>query len=212
MRPILPARAGGMRPATRMLTNESLDRPAEDRHMIGQALPAPSRHPECGSHSGPRWYCGQARTGQVFTARDHLIRQEFEVLVPLTVRRTVAGLAFPPLLGNYFLVRFDLARPGWRRISGTRGVVQLFPTTEAPRPLRDAEVDLLRDLRCDHLGEPPRVGTGLERGAPVRCAEGPYRGATGVVLDVVSATVRALLFAAAGPLDVELPIRWCVRS
>lgn len=195
-----------------VVTEIIVDRIGKKEETSAAALPAPLRHPECGSHQGLRWYCGQAKAGQVFTARDHLIRQQFEVLVPLTVRRTVQGPTFPPLLGNYFLIRLDLGKPGWRKVNGTRGVVKLFPTTEAPRPIRDAEVDLLRDIRVDHLGAPPEVGTGLKRGIPVRCTEGPYRSATGIVLDVVSATVRCLLFIGTGPLDVELPIRWCARG
>jgi len=191
-----------------------VDKHGVDRStIVASALAEPFGHPECGSHPALRRYCGQAKPGQVFTARDHLIRQEFEVLVPLTARRTLKGIEVAPLLGPYFLVRFDVTKRGWRRICSTRGVARLFGTTpETPSPLRDADVERLRDIRVDALGEPPRVGSGIERGCVVRAVEGPFRGHVGLCLDVVSRTVRLLLFTTAGPQDLDLPARWCRRA
>lgn len=175
--------------------------------------PGEAIHPGCGSHPGLRWYCAQAKPGQVFTARDHLIRQQFEVLVPLGARRTLTGVALEPLLGPYFLVRFDVRKPGWRRICSSRGVARLFGSTpEAPSPLRDADVERLREVRVDTLGEPPRIGSGVEAGCVLRVLEGPLRGRVGLCLDVVSATVRCLVFAPGGPQDMDLPLRWCRRA
>lgn len=192
---------------------KSLDTVTVRRSSRPYALPAPSRHPECGSHSGLRWYCGQAKAGQVQAARDNLIRQEFEVLVPLVARQVGGDVRISPLLGSYFLVRFDRARPGWRRIVSTRGVVRLFGTSpELPSPLRDADVDHLRAIRCDDAFDPKPVGSGLKTGVPIRCIEGPCSGATGICLEVVSATVRCLLFSASGPVDVEQPMRWVRRA
>jgi transcription antitermination factor NusG len=191
----------------------ALDGTARNGDGSAHALAQPHRQHECGSHSGLRWYCGQAKAGQVQIARDHLVRQGFEALVPLRARQAGHVIRIEPLLGPYFLVRFDRSKPGWRRIVSTRGVVRLFGTTpELPTPVRDADVEALRELRCDDWADPKPVGSGIKAGAPVRCAEGPYRGLTGLCLDVVSATVRCLLFTSAGPVDVDVPMRWCVRA
>lgn len=186
-----------------------LDTLGETAEVSVPALGMPLRQPECGSHSGLRWYCGQAKAGKVQMARDHLIRQQFEALVPLTVRTVGNVIRFEPLLGPYFLVRFDRGKPGWRRIASTRGVARLFGTTpELPTALRDADVDALRTVRCDTFADPKPVGSGIRAGTPVRCVMGPHRSARGICLDVVSATVRCLLFTPAGPLDLDLPLRW----
>lgn len=190
----------------------SIDTPLADDEISAPALPEP-RHRECGSHAGLRWYCGQAKPGMMFTARDYLIRQEFEVVVPLMARRSPAGIMIRPLLGPYMLIRFDVSRPNWRRITSTPGMARLFGATpEAPSPICDADVDRLLALRCDTLGEPPTIGSGIAQGVPILCVQGPHRGHSGLCLDVVSATARCLLFTTAGPIDLDLPLRWLRRA
>lgn len=197
-----------------VVSKVTVDGTAEKEESFRPALAAPLGHGECGSHSaGLRWYCGQAKPGQVMEARDQLIRQQFESLVPLVARISGNATVIKPLLGPYFLVRFDRSKPGWRRIVSTRGVARLFGTTpELPTPLRDADVEHLRTLRCDDFADPRPAGSGVKPGGAVRCVEGPHRGQAGVCIDLISATARCLLFTSSGPMDLDLPLRWVVRG
>lgn len=164
---------------------------------------------ECGSRSGLRWYCGQVRPDMHHEARDRLIAQGFEAILPLGARQMPGGsVRIYPLFGPYLLVRFDVTRPGWRSICSTRGMKRLFgPTPEQPTPLRDRDVSAIRDLVISGEHGGPAV-----RGEAVRVTEGPWRGRTGLCIDVAAGVVRALLFTTEGPRDCEVLARWCKRA
>jgi hypothetical protein len=181
-----------------------------DAQIDGGAEGCPSGTPECGSHSGPRWYCGQTLPGRHFEARDRLIAQGFEAILPLGARTLPGGaMRIEPLFGPYLLVRFDVAKPGWRRICHTRGIRRIFGTTpERPTPLRDANVEAIRDLTISTSGADEPV----ERGQAVRVVSGPWAGKVGLCVDIVAGVVRALLFLEHGPRDCEVLARWCRRA
>ena len=174
-----------------------------------EALPGGDT-PECGSHSGLRWHCGQTHPGRHFEARDRLIAQGFEAVLPLGARQLPGGaLRIEPLFGPYLIVRFDAAKPGWRRIPHTRGMRRLFGATpDRPTPLREADADAIRSLvvTTSEVDGPP------ERGQAVRVVDGPWRGKVGLCIDIVAGVVRALLFVEAGPRDCEVLARWCRRA
>lgn len=164
---------------------------------------------ESGSHSGLRWRCGQTHMGRAFEARDNLIRQGFEVALPLAARVIQGEIRIAPLFGPYLFVRFDLAKPGWRRIHSTRGMARLFGPAEAPTPVQDSEVERVLALPLApvaDLGGPP------VRGEAVRAVEGPYRGLSGICLDITAGTLRAWMVVGTGPADVEMPAKWCRRA
>ena len=142
-------------------------------------------------------------------ARDRLIAQGFEALLPLGARQMLGGsVQIYPLFGPYLLVRFDVTRPGWRSICSTRGMKRLFGATpEQPTPLRDRDVSAIRDLVISGEHGGPAV-----RGEAVRVTEGPWRGRTGLCIDVAAGVVRALLFTPAGPRDCEVLAKWCKRA
>lgn len=164
----------------------------------------------CGSHSGLRWYVGQTHVGRHYEARDRLIAQHFETVLPLGARPTPGGgFRIEPLFGPYLIVRFDVAAPGWRRICHTRGMRRLFgPSPETPTPIREADAMAIRELtiRTDQHDGP------AERGHAVRVVDGPMKGKVGLCLDVFAGVVRALLFLDGGPRDCEVLARWCRRA
>ena len=101
--------------------------------------------PECGSHSGLRWHCGQTHPGRHFEARDRLIAQGFEAVLPLGARQLPGGaLRIEPLFGPYLIVRFDVAKPGWKRIPNTRGMRRLFGALQS----RGASTFEVTDVAC----------------------------------------------------------------
>lgn len=174
-----------------------------------QHSPGPVRV-ECGSHSGPRWYVGQTHPGQHFEARDRLVNQGFETILPLGARSLPGGvMRIEPLFGSYLIVRFDVAKPGWRRICHTRGMKRLFGSSaERPTPLRDADALAIRDLTVSTAC----ADTAVERGHAVRVVAGPWAGKVGLCIDICAGVVRALLFLEYGPRDCEVLARWCRRA
>lgn len=166
--------------------------------------------PECGSRSGLRWYCGQTLPGRHFEARDRLLDQGFEAVLPLGARQLPGGaLRIAPLFGPYLIVRFDVSRPGWRRIASTRGMRRLFGSSpERPTSLREDDAEAIRSLSVttSEVDGPP------ERGQAVRVVEGPWRGRVGLCIDIAAGVVRALLFIDAGPRDCEVLAKWCRRA
>jgi hypothetical protein len=182
----------------------------DDVALRAKAGEGRSGTPECGSHSGLRWYCGQTHPGRHFEARDELLKQGFETILPLGSRNLPGGLMrIEPLFGSYLIVRFDVAKPGWRRICNTRGMRRLFGATpERPTPLREMDVDAIRSLTITSGAEAGPA----ERGQAVRVVDGPWRGKAGLCIDVAAGVVRALLFLDHGPRDCEVLARWCRRA
>lgn len=193
-----------------MLAQEKLDRLGGNEETSAQHSQGRDRHRECGSHSGLRWYCAQVHVGRHFEARDRLIQQGFEAFLPIGSRIAPGGeLRIAPLFGPYLLVRFDLSKPGWRKVCHTRGIRRVFGgSPESPTALPDAVAERILGLT---------LTAGEERGPPVRgealaCVAGPYRGTSGLCLDLYAGTVRAWMFLSTGPADLEMPARWCRRA
>lgn len=168
----------------------------------------------CGSREarlGLRWYCGQTHSGDHFRARDELVKQGFEAHLPLCCRLVPGGaLRIEPLFGPYLIVRFDVAKPGWRSICNTRGMRRLFGATpEQPTPLREADAQAIRDLTISGDVHGPAI-----RGEALRVVGGPdaYRGRAGLCVDVAAGVVRALLFTPEGVVDCEILAKWCRRA
>ena len=192
-----------------MLLQMAVDKD-RDGPIVGDEALSGDNAQECGSHSGPRWYIAQTHVGRHYEARDRLIAQHFEAILPLGARPTLGGgFRIEPLFGPYLLVRFDVTQPGWRKVPHTRGIRRVFGTSaEHPTPIRDVDAMAIRELTIstDHHDGP------AERGHAVRVVDGPWRGKAGLCIDVVAGVVRALLFLEHGPRDCEVLARWCRRA
>jgi transcription antitermination factor NusG len=117
----------------------TVERGGNAGQVLGAHSAEPNGHPECGSHSGARWYCVQTVRGRESEVRDRLEAQGFGTFLPLVQvardGKAVMEVAFP----SYAFVRFDVAAQQWRCIHSTRGVRRLFSTApERPTPMRDA--------------------------------------------------------------------------
>lgn len=168
---------------------------------------------DCGSHPALRWYCAQAKPGQVLTAAAELNHQHFATFVPLrqvevrharkveTVRR--------PLFGAYFFVRFDVGADRWQAVTYTFGIQRLFCTTpDRPLPVRRGIVEALQaDAAADVAGCVARpVDTLIRAGARVWVTQGAFTSFGGPVLKVEggTATVEVEIFGRATPATFPL--------
>ena len=194
----------------RMLALKPLDLGESANQSSAPAPAAPLRHPGCGSHPKLRWYCVQTMVGREQEARDRLAEQAFEVLLPLGARVMGNGIFIGPLFGPYLFVRFDVTRPGWKRIGNTRGVKRLFGA-EAPTPIRDDVIEAVRSMPTDRLEGRSLVGP-VQRGHGLRVTQGPDRGCRGICLDVVRGTATVMLCSSGGPKVIDMPARWCLPA
>lgn len=89
----------------------------------------------------PRWYVAVIMPGNEGIAIEHLVRQGFEIYIPMMVNRQVndhgkwADVRRYRFRG-YGFVSLDLDQDQWRSVNGTRGVRYLLPQhLERPTPL-----------------------------------------------------------------------------
>lgn len=85
-----------------------------------------------------RWFVAQTQPGKETLAEAHLLRQNFQIFLPL-YRKTVSHArrtqdVLRPLFPGYIFVNLDPDTDRWRCINGTRGVSHLL-TQENHKPL-----------------------------------------------------------------------------
>lgn len=123
------------------------------------------------------WYLVQCRPNQAHIATRNLRRHGIELFQPLqrATRRWRNRIReeVRPLFTGYIFVTFDPARPEWRTINSTPGVLRLVRfgagwPQRVPSPLVTGLM-----LRCDDEGvlRPP---SDLAPGDPVRVVSGPF--------------------------------------
>jgi transcription elongation factor/antiterminator RfaH len=143
-----------------------------------------------------RWFAVQCQPHRERGAREHLLRQAFEVFLPLRAktRRHARRIdrVLVPFFPGYLFVRLDLSIDRWRSVNGTFGVVRLLMQGETPAPVPRGVVEALASA-CDAVGAiVPRIE--LVEGQRVRLLDGAFAGLVGE-LDRMSETgrVRVLL-------------------
>ncbi|TPG53258.1 hypothetical protein EAH89_17215 [Roseomonas nepalensis] len=161
-------------------------------------------HLECGSHSGPRWFCLQSHLGAERLAAREAREQNFTIFVPSGIfyrgRRFVAA----PLVPRYLFAAFDPETAPWRRLMHTRGVHRLFLNGDRPAPARRGTVEKILDHVEAALA--PTTGPVAEysSGDKVQIQRGPYAGFTPYVQWADAAKVGLRLRMFGREVDVEM--------
>jgi transcriptional antiterminator RfaH len=198
-----------------MLARIEVDTKADDGLTIPhRGVSGAHRTPDCGSHSGFRWYCIQHKPGQLHIAEANLGVQGFETWYPLrrdTHRRgRKVEQVLRPVFTGFVFIRFDADCQRWRPIVSTRGVSKLFSvSSERPLPIARGIVERLQaeQVETGFLARP--VDSLIKAGAFVRISNvaNPFHNQEALVLKVQGATVHieATLFGRSMPL--ALPAR-----
>lgn len=122
------------------------------------------------------WYLAQLKPNGHRIAQKNLLRQGFEVFLPLAEEtRRYRGRFVQreaPLFPGYIFVSFDPAASGWRAVNSTQGISRLVGTGAAPTPVPNALVAGLM-ARCDASGH-LRPEAELVPGQEVRVISGPF--------------------------------------
>lgn len=81
-----------------------------------------------------KWYVVQTKSTQTEIALENLSAQKIRTFYPLMfeerVRKGLTVNVITPLFKGYVFVQFDINHTAWRRIAGTKGVIQLLTATE----------------------------------------------------------------------------------
>lgn len=126
------------------------------------------------------WYAVYTQPHNETRAQEHLLRQEFEVLLPRYLKRTSHArkvrIVAAPLFPRYLFVAFDPDWHRWRAIRSTFGVVGLVGSSDAPTPVPQAVIDEI-GRRQDQDGYVTLARQcGLKTGDRIRIDSGPFHG------------------------------------
>ncbi|AOL93025.1 transcription termination/antitermination protein NusG [Porphyrobacter sp. LM 6] len=140
------------------------------------------------------WFAVQAKPNAAHIAERNLVRQGFDVFLPLERYALRRGRnlvsASRPYFAGYMFVGFDPQHAPWRVIRSTYGVARLVSFGGSPAPVAPELVTELMRM-CDEDGiMRPRLDA--RTGDRVMVADGPFAGFVGR-LDAVGPNERAWL-------------------
>lgn len=158
------------------------------------------------------WFAIYTQPRNESLASENLLRQGFEVLLPMYEKRRSHARRIDtvpaPLFPRYLFTAFDPEQSGWRTIRSTRGVIDIVRSGLDPVAVPEAIIDEIR-CRQDENGFVVLARYyNLKRGSRIRIDDGPFVG-----LEAVFESQRddervvALLSLLGRKVMVQLPIR-----
>lgn len=139
-------------------------------------------------YGNPRWYACRTRARAEKQVNRLLNGSGIEAYLPLIEQERrwadrCKRVAFP-LFPGYVFARFRLTELA--QVQGTPGVVLVVRANGYPTPLRDAELESVRILAAgaNATGVLPSPSDFLEAGQEVVVVDGPFKGMTGLLVEV----------------------------
>ena len=144
------------------------------------------------------WYVVHTQAHAESKAAVHLVRQHYQVYLPLIRRWRFHArrreLVLRPLFPRYLFVGFDMECTRWRAILSTIGVVSIVRHGEKPTRVPPGIVERIRDAERAGQFDAAAMVARLNVGDPVRIARGPLADLTGQLQSLVAGDrVRVLL-------------------
>lgn len=176
---------------------------ALNRSQVGPIQATPF-YAGCGSNSGPRWYCIQARQHLAAAAERRLRDQGFTVFLPRFATGPLSAEVVKLLFPGYMFARFDVTKDQWRRIWGTYGVSRVMGANpEHPQAVPVGVVEaLIAKCRPDGVID-DRVALPSLVGMTLRVTGGAFAGFEGVCQMSTDDRVRLLLTMLGRDVPVE---------
>jgi len=131
------------------------------------------------------WYLVYAKPRQETVARTNLVRQGYEIYLPLVRQprkrkgRRVTVIA--PMFPRYLFIHLDSQTDNWGPIRSTLGVVSIVRFGYQPARIPDHLVSMLR-AREDDVGIQVVPVEEYKRGGKVRITDGSFMGYEGIFL------------------------------
>ena len=157
------------------------------------------------------WYAVYTHARKEDVARQNLIEQGFDVLLPKYLKRRSharkVDTVSAPLFPRYIFVSFNAKDVGWRVIRSTRGVIDLVRNGVDPSPVPESVVELVRSREDEDGFVVLGRNLDLKRGAQVRISSGALAGCEAIFEACKdNDRVLALLMMMGREFTVELPI------
>lgn len=123
-----------------------------------------------------RWYVVSTQPQKEERAREHLLRQGFDVYLPRWRKRRSHARRIEwvpaPLFPRYLFVDFDIEVTRWRAINSTFGVSHLVCNDGLPLPMPDGIVE---DIRAREAASGLiEIDPAFRKGQSVIVGEGPF--------------------------------------
>jgi transcriptional antiterminator RfaH len=123
-----------------------------------------------------RWYVVNTQPQKEERAREHLLRQGFDVYLPRWLKRRSHARRVEwlpsPLFPRYLFVGFDIETTRWRAVQSTVGVAHLVCNGGLPLPMAD---DIVEQIRAREAASGLiDVSPAFRKGQPVVVGEGPF--------------------------------------
>ena len=132
------------------------------------------------------WFLAQLKPNSHQIAQRNLLRQGFEVFLPMVDLTTRRNGQFKtqtkPVFPGYIFVGFGARSPAWSAVNATQGITKLVSFGDTPAPVPDGIIDALV-LRYATPNQPVEDET-FEAGADVRVSAGPFTDFIGQVESV----------------------------
>lgn len=134
------------------------------------------------------WYLAQIKPNCAQIAQRNLIRQGFEVFLPLEEQTRRLGSGFSirkvPLFPGYIFINQGAGcTTPWRAVNATQGISRLVAFGTAPAPVPHAVIDsLIRRCEANGCLIPEQT---LQSGDHVRVASGPF---TDLLAEIIATT------------------------
>ncbi len=125
-----------------------------------------------------RWYVVQTHYRNENMAKLNLMRQGFDVYLPLFsksrrhARKTTMAPA--PFFPRYLFVSMDIELSRWRAVRSTIGVTSLICHGERPSPLADGVIDAIRAREDERGMVKMNTDMSFQKGAPVKVMAGAF--------------------------------------
>lgn len=160
-----------------------------------------------------KWFVAQTQPGKEALSELHLLRQNFQIFLPLYrkiirhARRTQEVLR--PLFPGYIFVNLDVDKDQWRSINGTRGITHLLTQGDSkPLFVQNEVVETLQKEQEDQgaiaLGS---FANAFKAGDSIRITEGAFAEHVGVVERLSDKDrVQLLLNFMNRPLEISIPL------
>ena len=123
-----------------------------------------------------KWYLLQTKPNAHFTACENLIRQGFNVFLPLITKTTKKNTRFmdvkAPLFPGYLFMGTPIDPIPWKSINGTRGISKVVTLDGVYRPVNPNFIESLQQ-RCNEKSIIQQLGD-IASGDRIKIERGPF--------------------------------------
>ncbi len=157
------------------------------------------------------WYVVQTLVKDELRAKEHLLRQEYDVFLPLfgkvVIQRQQRKINLSALFPGYLFVQFDPTITQWRAINGTRGVQRLLCLGDTPSPIHNSIIQSIQ-ARLDKFGV--MMANGFEQwkhliDQKMQITDGTFKGHSGICVWADGERVKILLAILGRNVVIALP-------